>query len=199
MSEPSRKRLPLRWLTLAEIVGIAALVIAGLGYLDSHRERAQQDRAREEAARERQAAQKADAVKRSFLMTGARDKSGEVVRLSSAHSDQIIQIQTVWFPAAIRGASVETTGNPRLEAGWIEGGLRKVAGKAKAGRVPVGVLTVYIDDGETRTDRAIYWLGYSLHSRPLLGDRVELEGLSVARRGVAGDLQAAAGDLWAAR
>lgn len=199
MSDPSRKRLPLRWLTLAEIVGIAALVIAGLGYLDAHRERSQAERARAEAVRERQVEQKADAVKRSFLMTGTPDKSGERIKLDSAHPDQIIQTQTVWFPTAVRGDSVETTGNPRLEAGWIEGGLRKAAGKAKSGRVPVGVLTVYIDNGETRTDRAIYWLGYSLHPRPLRGDRVELEGLSVARRGVAGELQAAANELWAAR
>ncbi|MDB5456033.1 MAG: hypothetical protein JWP92_1618, partial [Caulobacter sp.] len=41
MSETSRKRLPLRWLTLAELVGVAALVIAGLGFWDSHRERVQ--------------------------------------------------------------------------------------------------------------------------------------------------------------
>ncbi len=29
---PAKKRLPVRWLSLAEIVGVAALVIAGLGY-----------------------------------------------------------------------------------------------------------------------------------------------------------------------
>ncbi len=199
MSEQPRKRLPLRWLTLAEIVGIAALIIAGLGYLDAHRERGQAERARADAVRERQAEANADAVKRSFLMTGTVDKSGDRVRLDAAHPDQIIQTQTVWFPASVRADSVETTGNPRLEAGWIEGGLRKTAGKAKTGRVPVGVLTVYIDNGETRTDRAIYWLGYSLHPRPLRGDRIELEGLSVGRRGVTGDLQAAADALWAAR
>ena len=46
METPPKKRLPLRWLTLAEIVGLAALVIAGLGYWDSHRERLQQDHER---------------------------------------------------------------------------------------------------------------------------------------------------------
>ena len=49
MSNAPRKRLPLRWLTLAEIVGVAALAIAGLGYWDSHRERRQQDRERAQA------------------------------------------------------------------------------------------------------------------------------------------------------
>ena len=78
-------------------------------------------------------------------------------------------------------------------------GLRKHAGKAQTGRVPVGVLTVFIEDGQTKTDRAIYQLGYSIHRRTLRADKVELEGLSLAQRGVSGDLQAAAGNLWSAR
>lgn len=203
MSETPRKRLPLRLLTLAELVGLAALTIAGLSYWDSHRERSQESRERAQAASERQAeaqAQaKAGALKQSFLMTGAPDSAGDKVRLASVHPEQVIQTQTVWFPVAIRGDSVETTGNPRLEAGWIEDGLRKAAGKSKQGRVPVAVLTVFIEDGQTKSDRAIYQLGFSLHPRALRSDKVELEGLSLARRGVAGDLQKAADELWAAR
>jgi hypothetical protein len=199
LSETSRKRLPLRWLTLAELVGVAALVIAGLGFWDSHRERVQADGERVAAAKERQAERQAGALKLSFLMSGTPDDAGDKVRLTSAHPDQVIQTQTVWFPTAVRADSVETTGNPRLEAGWIEDGLRQAAGKSKRGRVPVGVLTVFIQDGQTRTDRSIYQLGYSLHERVLRGDKVELEGLSLARRGVSGDLQRAADTLWAAR
>jgi hypothetical protein len=197
MSDARGKRLPLRWLTLAEIIGVLALVIAGLGYWDSHRERAQQDRERAVAAKERQAEIKASAVKPGFLMTGTLEGAGDRVRLTSVHPEQVIQTQTLWFPAAVRADSVETTGNPRIEAAWIEAGLRRAAGKSKHGRAPVGVLTVFIEDGQTKTDRAIYQLGYSLHPRMLRGDRLELEGLSLARRGVAGDLQAAVDALWA--
>jgi hypothetical protein len=199
VSETPRKRLPFRWLTLAEIVGLAALTIAGLGYWDAHRERNQESHERAQAASERQAQAKAGALKQSFLMTGTVDGAGDRVRLASVHPEQVIQTQTVWFPVAIRGDSVETTGNPRVEVGWIEAGLRKAAGKSKQGRVPVGVLTVFIEDGQTKTDRAVYQLGYSLHSRALRPDKVELEGLSLARRGVAGDLQKAGDELWAAR
>lgn len=200
LSETPRKRLPIRWLTLAEIVGIAAVTIAGLSFWDSHRERVQDNRERAAtAAEQRQAEAKAGAIKASFLMTAARDEDGQSVRLTTVNSGQVIQTQTVWFPSSIRGDSVETTGNPRLEAGWIEDGLRKAAGKSKTGRVPVGVLTVFIEDGQTRTDRAIYQLGYSLHPRTLRPDKVELEGLSLARRGVSGDLQTAADSLWSAR
>ncbi|MES2343383.1 MAG: hypothetical protein V4597_17075 [Pseudomonadota bacterium] len=197
MSETPRKRLPLRWLSLAEIVGVVAVVVAVLGYWDSHRERTQEARERALAARERQVEVRAAALKQTFLMTGAAESSGERIRLSSLRPEQVIQTQSVWFPKAIRADSLETTGNPRLEAGWIEDGLRKA--KTKTGRVPVGVLTVFFEDGQTKTDRAVYWVGYSLHPRTLRGDRLELEGLSLARRGVAGDLQAAADNLWAAR
>lgn len=197
MSE--KKRLPLRWLTLAELVGVAALVIAGLGYWDAHRERTQSDRERADAAREQKAER---ALKQSFLMLGTPDKDGAKVRLGTVHPEQVIQTQTLWFPAEVRADSVETTGNPRVEAGWIEDGLRKAVakagGKSKRGRLPVAVVTTFIEDGQTRTDRAIYQLGYSLHPRVLLGARVELEGLTLARRGVTGDLQAAANGMWTA-
>ena len=199
MSETSPKRLPIRWLTLAEIVGVAALVITGLSFWDSHRERVRDDRDRAAAASQRQAEAQAAARKMTFVMTGAREDDGGKVRLTSVNDGQVIQTQTVWFPSEIRSDSVETTGNPRLEAGWIENGLRKHAGKVKTGRVPVGVLTVFLEDGQTKTDRAVYQLGYSIHPRTLRADKVELEGLSVARRNVSGDLQAAAGNLWSAR
>lgn len=197
--ETSPKRLPIRWLTLAEIVAVAALVITGLSFWDTHRERVREDRDRAAAASQRQAEAQAAARKMTFVMTGAREDDGLKVRLTSVNEGQVIQTQTVWFPFELRSDSVETTGNPRLEAGWIEGGLRKHAGKARTGRVPVGVLTVFIEDGQTKTDRSIYQLGYSIHPRTLRADKVELEGLSLAQRGVSGDLQAAVGTLWSAR
>ena len=201
MSETPRKRLTLRqlklrWLSLGEFVGVAALLIAALGYWDTHREHAQEANDRAAADKQRQAEAAADALKHSFLLVGRPNGSGDTVRLTTVNADQVIQTQTVWFPAAVRGDSVETTGDPRLEAGWIDQGLRKNAGDAKAGRVPVGVQTVFIEDGQTKTDRALYWLGFSLHPRLLGGDRVALEGLSLVRRGVTGDLQAATNGMW---
>jgi hypothetical protein len=198
MSETPRKRLPVRWLTLAECVGLLALVIAALGYWDTHRERADRDHERAAAERQHQADLKASAAKLSFLMTGTVDNAGDKIRLASVHSEQVIQTQTVYFPATLRADSVETTGNPRLEAGWIEDGVRR-AHLFRTGRVPVGIETVFIEDGQTKTDRSLYQLGYSLHPRVLRGDKVQLEGLSLSKRGVAGDLRGAASQAWAAK
>ena len=197
LSDTPRKRLPLRWLSLAEIVGVVAVVVAVLGYWDSHRERTQESREKALAARERQVEARANALRQSFLMTGTLEGSGDRIRLSSQRPEQVIQTQTIWFPKAVRAAPVETTGNPRLEVGWVEDGLRKA--KTRSGRVPVGVVTVFIEDGLTKTDRAVYQVGYSLHPRTLRKAEVDLDGLSLARRGVTGDLQAAADNLWAAR
>ncbi len=198
MSEPPKKRLPIRWLTLAELVGVAALVIAGLGYWDAHRERTQEARDRIAAAAEREAQLKAAAVKPAFLITGAVEGSGGKLRLTSVHPDQVIQTQTLWFPTLVHADSIETTGNPRIEARWL-GGLPKASGKARQGRVPVAVQTVFIEDGQTRTDRSVYKIGYVLHPRLLGGPKIELEGLSLARRDVGDDLQAAANGLWITR
>ena len=206
MSEKARlRRLQLRWLTLAEMVGIAALVIAGLGYWDSHRERAMTAHEKALEAQERRAeAQKeaqAGALKLAFLMTGTPESGGERLRLSAVHSEQVIQTQEIRFPSEIRGDPVQTTGNPRLEAGWLEDGLAKARharnDTRKSGRLPVGIATTYIEDGQTKTDRSIYQLGYSLHPRVLRADKVEMEGLSLVRRGTGDDLQGAVDSLWA--
>jgi hypothetical protein len=197
----ARKRLPLRWLSLAELVGIVAVAIAALGYWDNHRERAQTDRERAAAEQEKTAEAKAGALKLSFLMTGTPEGSGDRLRLATVHPEQVIQTQSLSFPSDVRGDAVQTTGNPRIEAGWFDAGLDKAlharGSKQHQGRLPVGVVTVFIEDGQTKTDRALYLVGYSLRPRVLRSDKVELEGLSLVRRGVGEDIQAAADALWA--
>jgi hypothetical protein len=195
-----RKRLPIRWLSLAEIVGIAALAIAALGYWDTHRERTLTEKERAAEAQERKAEAKAGALKLAFLMTGSPEGGGDRLRLSSVHPEQVIQTQSVIFPSEVRGDTAETTGNPRIEAGWIEGGLTKAEhdrGAKKAhGRLPVGIVTVFIEDGQTKTDRSIYLVGYGAHPRVLRSDKVELEGLSLLQRGLGENVQTAVDGVW---
>jgi len=65
--------------------------------------------------------------------------------------------------------------------------------------VPIGVQTVFIEDGQSKTDRAVYKIGYTLRPRLIGGPKVELDGLSLAGRNVVGDLQAAANGMWFTR
>ena len=90
MSEKPKKRLPIRWLSLAEIVGLAALVIAGLGYWDTHRERTLTEKERAAEAQEKKAEAKAGALKLAFLMTGSPEADGARLRLASVHPEQVI-------------------------------------------------------------------------------------------------------------
>jgi hypothetical protein len=199
MGEGSKRRLPVRWLTLAEFVGILALLIAALGYWDNHRDKVDAEKARAAEAQARQQEAKAGALKRTFLMTG-QAQGTDLIRLSATHPEQVIQTQALTFPSDVHGGAVETTGNPRIEAGWLEGGLERALKdrgvKAERGRVPVGVATSYIEDGQGKTDRSIYLLGYSLHPRTFRSAKVELEGLSLLRRGVGEDLQHAVDAIW---
>jgi hypothetical protein len=199
MSEGSRRRFPVRWLTLAEFVGILALLIAALGYWDSHRDRQQAEKERAAAEKQHEAEAKAGALKQAFLMTG-QTQGPDTIRLSSVHPEQVVQTQAISFPSDVRGGSETTTGNPRIEAGWFEGGLEKALKdrgvKAERGRAPIGVETNYIEDGQAKTDRSIYLVGYALHPRVLRSAKVELEGLSLLRRGVGEDLQTAVDAAW---
>jgi hypothetical protein len=192
MAKTSQNRFPrLRMLTIAELVGICALVVAALGYWDSHRER-------ESLEKSQQAQAQTQALKQTFLMKGEVADKGGLLRLVPIHAEQVIQDQTLSFPKDVRADKVETTGDPRVEADWIADGVRRAAEKAKAesGRVPVVVTTDFIQDGETRTDQSVYEVAYTLHHRLLQADQVKLEGLSLARRNIKGDPQAAADKLW---
>src|SRR4051812_5944694 len=144
MSEtPTERKRRLRFLTLAEIVGLAALAIAGLGYWDSHRERTLTEKERAAEAQEKKAQAKAGVLKLAFLMTGSPESGGEPQRLPGAPPERVTQPQSLFSPAEVRGDTAETTGNPRIEAGWIEGGLSKAEhGRKPHGRLPVGIVTV---------------------------------------------------------
>jgi hypothetical protein len=188
-------------LSLAELVGIAALAIAALGWWESHREHQQQDRDRATAASDRAADQRREVLRSTFLLTGAAEGEGGRIRLASAKPEQVIETQTLIFPKAVRSDPVETTGNPRLERDWFEGGLKRSlhdrGDKTDAARIPLGVVTTYVEAGETKTDRSIYVVACRFRSRVLRGAQLQLEGVSLLRRAVPGDLQAAVDQAWA--
>ena len=196
MDAPAQKRR--LWITVSEVVGVLALVIAGLSFWDAHRDRSE---GAKRAAVQQQ-------VSSELVLTGDVDGSGDRIRLKPMKSDQAVQSQTLVFPTAVRADPVQIdAAEPRIEKDWIVGGLKKVedtdkkAGKtpAREGRLPVGITTTYIQDGVARTDRSLYRIGYSTSSNLLGVERVKLEGLSLVRRGVGGDLKREVEAVWARR
>ena len=181
-----------RWITLGEIIGILALAISAASWWDAHQEKA------------REAAPVAVAAA-PLVLTASADAAHAVLSLKPARADQVIQTQTLYFPAAVHPGSVATTGNARIEAGWFDGGLvdaigaGKAAAEASSHRLAVGIETVFVDGAQERTDRAVYDIGYRLHPRLLRSTTVQLEGISLVRHNVGGDLQQRLDARWAAQ
>jgi hypothetical protein len=184
-----------RWLTFAEIATVLALVISAASFWDSHQERAE---TRAAAARQKPAAVA------PLVLTAKAEGEGDTLSLAASGSDRVIQTQTIVFPSALDASVVDTVGNPHIEAGWFASGLRSAVGDdRKPGRLPVGIITHYTDNGVDRTDTAVYDIGHGWRERLLQSDMPKLEGITlVARLGRNADtkaLQQRLGARWKAR
>ena len=190
---PGRRKGRLSWLTIGEAAGVLAVVIAGLSYWDAHREHAAADSQSAAEARAHAA----------FVMVGSADAKGRQIALRALQPNQAIQSQHFVFPADVLDHPVDiVAARPRIEADWIGPGLERALDRAHAkgdgeGRLPVAVITTYAEGGDTLTDRSEYAIGYAWRSRFLLGRRIALQGISLIRRGLRGDPQAAVDRLWA--
>ena len=188
-----------RWASVGEVVGVCALAVAALGYWDSHHERVQ------EASRRAAEAQH-DKARAALILTADADRDGGRLTLSPLGSGQAVQGQRYLFPRTVLGHAMEVTAaRPQIDRAWFGDGLKQAldaaaapdASKTGEGALPVGVITRYIEDGEERTDQSLYRVGYAVRKAGLFGGRsVTLLGLSLAKRGVAGDLQAAVDGAW---
>jgi hypothetical protein len=186
-AETAKRR---RWISIGETVGILALLISAISLWDSHQERAET----------RAAAAQVKPVKvPPLVLTAAADAEGEVLRLASPNPDRVIQTQTIIFPKALDVGSVDTVGNPRIEAEWFASGLRDALGDDRSkGRLPVGIVTRFTDNGTEREDTAIYDIGHGWRSRLLQRDAPVLEGITLVARAPK-DLQAALDSRWTKR
>jgi hypothetical protein len=191
---PVTRRRGRFWLNVGEVVGVLAVIIAALSYWDSHHDRSL-------AAKHADAQAKAQAT---LVVTGETDGGGRRIVLRALKAEQAIQSQRYVFPTAVLDHAMEVTAAaPQIDVNWIATGLRRdldtrrAAGAGEA-RLPVGIETTYVEDGETRTDRSLYRVGYAWRGRLLLGRQIILQGISLSQRGVGGDLQALVNQRWAA-
>ena len=182
-----------RWLTLAEVVAIAGVVIAGLTLWNNW-----QGREADQAARLSQQASEANAAHTSALVTFTAKPQDDGARLALADAAHTIQSIEVRFPRALGVAPQSSTLDPTIEANWFEDALLKAIGKGPAaqhGRLPVLITADYWDGGEHRTDTALYDIIWQTHGRFLRGRALELKGIVLERRH--GATQAAVDARWA--
>jgi hypothetical protein len=203
VSEPGpgeeRAAIRRRWITLGEVLGVAAVTISALTLWNAYSDRTHKE------AECAQAAAKQAARTQTLLLKATPVDDGRQLDLAPLDTAQTIQGMTIAFPAALGTTPAETTGDARIEARWFDDGLRK-ARKLKGRpdtsqgdeRVPVAITTHYLADGALRTDVALYDLGYVLEGR-LLGSAVRLRGLSLIERTAAPKAQAKLNRLWESR
>jgi len=167
-----------RWITLGEGVAVLAVLISGLTlYLNWQDKR---DARADQVVQSR----KEDARAQVLVLTAAQVED-QRIDLATVDQDQLIQGQTVHFPAALGLTPVETTGKPRIEARWFAEALKRARDKAglpddSVGdeRLPIAITTRFLVDGKAHEDIALYDIGYGIAGRFLAGHRLELRGLS---------------------
>jgi hypothetical protein len=191
------------WITLSELVGVLALLIAGLNFWDSHRERVSDEK---RVAAAEQSAERLAAARSSFVLTARAEADGARLVFQPMASDQAIQSQRFVFPAPVADKPV-TSVQPRLDRDWVARGLKgaveaarkaKAAGATGEGDLPVGVESTYVEDGEVKTDRSIYRISYAWRTPFLGGPRFTLEGATLRNRAIKTDLQHAVDAQWQA-
>jgi hypothetical protein len=129
--------------------------------------------------------------------------------LEPLRSDQAIQGQRYYFPTPVLSRAREIqAGRPQIDLAWFDDGLKHALKAArKAGHslpkgeaeLPVAIVTTYVEDGEMRTDRSLYRLGYNAKGGLLGAVKLHLLGVSLVRRGVGEDVQAAVDAAWKAQ
>lgn len=176
-------RIRRRWVTLGEVLAVAAVGISGLTLWNSYTER--QDERVEKAGE----AARASVANRTLLLKAVADRSAKRLDLTPPRPEQSLQGQTVTFPTALGVTPVDTTGDARIESGWFDDALvkaRKASGLPAETRgdekLPVLLTTRYLADGVLMTDHAIYDIGYATDTAFLSGTDVRLRGLSLVAR-----------------
>lgn len=190
-----------RWITLGEVLAVLAVSISALtlylNWADKKDERA--DKAAERAAESRKANSRAAA-----LVLNADSVKDDRIALRPTDPDQVIQSQTILFPRALGIAPVDTTGDPRIEAGWFDGALKKARAKAKLPddsvgdeRLPVVITTRFVVAGDAHDNVALYDIGYGIAGRWIAGHSLALRGISRVESVQGSNAQARVDARWA--
>jgi len=182
-----------RWLTLAEVVAIAGVVIAGLTLWNNWQGREANQAAQRAAAAQAENAERANSV---VTLSATVRHDGQTLSLKDAqHNIQSIEVR---FPNALGVAPQSSTVDLAIEAGWFEKALLDATANGPAdqsGRLPVLITADYWDGEQHMTDSAIYDIIWQTHGRLLRGRALDLKGIVLERRH--GVTQAAVDARWA--
>jgi hypothetical protein len=178
MSEsPDQAATRRRWISLAELVAVAGVIIGALTLWNSWSER-------RTAEVERTAAQREAGKRSRFTLKGTVAEGGESIKLGHDDEHALDDVQ-VTFPTALGVAAqdaVTQTINRDRFAGPI---LKLTDGGAddRAGRLPVLVRYSYADADGRHRDSGIFDVIWETHGRRLLGRELNLTDFRMHQRG----------------
>jgi len=161
-----------RWIGLAELVGVAALLVSvvGLWLSWSDRQADQADKAKTSAE--------------ASLVTFTASGSGSTLNLSDdAHRIQEIAVA---FPPALGVDDQTGVSPPKIELAGLDKALRAATDGGpdkRSGRLPVLITSTWWDGDTKRTDKAIYQVRWKTWGRLGRDRGVALEGASLSERG----------------
>jgi hypothetical protein len=179
-----------RWVTLAEVVAVAGVLIAALTLWSNWSDRRADQVAR--AAQEARAA-RADTV---FEVRAVPDKARKALMLLRDERHALGDV-TVVFPTALGVASQSPVPLQTIERDWFADALLKATAggpDTQSGRLPILLTVAYSGGDRQRIARGIYDIVWTTEGRFLRGRALHLEALRLRRQG--GD-QAALDAAWA--
>lgn len=172
-----RARTRRRWLTLAEVVAVAGVAIAGLNFYSDWTDRREQatTRASEQSSEIRDRAR--------IELAGTVKDGGKQLALSDPHHDLSDAIIT--FPRGLGVAPQRPPGDPAIAVdGFAKVLLKLTDGGAdeKTGRLPVLVTVRYFVGDDARTASAIYDVVWRTEGHLLRGRSLRLDSLKLRQR-----------------
>jgi hypothetical protein len=178
-----------RWITLAEAVAVAGVIIAALTLYSNWQER------REAAAAKQVEAAAETRDKTRFVLRGtvAKDKRAIVLARDETHPLGDIRVT---FPAAL-GVSPQDSVTQTIDADWFDEALRKATdggADTRTGRLPVLIRYTFFTDDKPTTRQAIYDIVWHTEGNFPFPRKVTLRDLRLRQAG--GD-QAQVDALWA--
>lgn len=166
-----------RWLTLAELVAVAGLAIAGLGAWNTWSER-------RETAAEKQAAAASDAKARARLYLSATVEDGRRVVLTDQRHE--LQEVVIAFPGSLGVEDRRPAAAAAIERGWFDDALLNATDGGpdeREGRLPVLVTARYLDGDTPRTASAIVDVVWKTEGQLLGGRSLTIEAARLRQRG----------------
>lgn len=192
MSEAEEARAERRrWITLAEGVAVAGVVIGGLTLWNNVAERRTTDA---ERVAERASAAKA---RSALSIVATPNKNGERLVLSAV--DRRIERIDVTFPPVLKVPAKSAVGDVAIAADWVRASLLAITdGGADTieGRLPIAVAATWWDGETQRRSSAIYDLVFTTHGRLVGGRSLQLTALA-RREAASGGVERRLDTLWA--